>query len=324
MPDPDWEVVVVSHRGQAAGYPENTLAAFRNAAKLGFSAIEIDLRATSDGEIVIMHDESVDRTTDGSGEVSALTFAEIRSLDAGSHMDARFADQKVPTYTEVLETLRGTGTKLVLDIKPGDMLDNERVVRLTERYGAVLDVLVGPRSLDDLRDFKRLNPNLRTLGLVPGPEFETPDVAAIEEFALAGADMIRLWPPWIFADRDREPTPGRSAIIERMHGLGKPVWTTADVLYRDIDPEHPREDLAELIRLGVNGIMTDVPELCRDVIAATRVSLPGYRSCVRGSASHQTTGCSPSPAGGSAASATRAFRSFSRPGLVRGKRAWWQ
>jgi glycerophosphoryl diester phosphodiesterase len=142
-------------------------------------------------------------------------------------------------------------------------------VRLTERAGAVLDVIVGPRNMADLRDFKKLNPNLRALALVPGPEFEPPDVEAIEEFARAGADMIRLWPPWIFTDRDHGGQPRRSPLIERLHELGKPAWTTADTLYQDIDPDHPREDLSELIRLGVNGIITDVPELTRELLSAT-------------------------------------------------------
>jgi len=154
----------------------------------------------------------------------------------------------------------------VLDIKPGDALDNERVVRLTEQSGAVLDVIVGPRNMTDLLDFKSLNPNLRTLALVPGPEFDPPDATAIEEFAGAGADIIRLWPSWIFTDRDHDQGAGRSPLIERLHDLGKPVWTTADTLYKDIDPDHPREDLSELIRLGVNGIITDVPDLTRELL----------------------------------------------------------
>jgi glycerophosphoryl diester phosphodiesterase len=67
---PRSDVVVVVHRGMAAGFPENTLAAFRSAVALGFSAIEIDLRATIDGHIVVMHDDSVDRTTNGSGALT--------------------------------------------------------------------------------------------------------------------------------------------------------------------------------------------------------------------------------------------------------------
>ena len=267
MSTPHGDVVVVVHRGMAAGFPENTLAAYRNSVSLGFSAIEVDLRATADGHIVVMHDDTVDRTTNGSGRVDQMTLAEIKSLDAGSYLDPKFADLRVPTYQEVLEALRGSGVRLVLDIKENEALDNERVVRLTERYGAIHDVLVGPRSVTALRRFKRLNPTLRTLGLVPGPEFEPPDPGAIEEFALAGADLIRLWPSWIFSDRGPRTGSGNSKLIERLHGLGKPVWTTADTLYRDIDPDRPREDLRELVRLGVDGIITDLPELCRDVLS---------------------------------------------------------
>jgi glycerophosphoryl diester phosphodiesterase len=139
---------------------------------------------------------------------------------------------------------------------------------MTEQHGATLDVIVGPRSLADLHEFKRLNPNLRTLGLVPGEEFAPPDHDAVEEFARSGADIIRLWPPWIFTDRDHSAAGETSGLIEHMHQLGKPVWTTADILYRDINPDYPRDDLAELVRLGVNGILTDVPELLRDLLAA--------------------------------------------------------
>lgn len=267
MSAPHGNVVVVAHRGMAAGFPENTLAAYRNAVSLGLSAIEIDLRATADGHIVVMHDDTVDRTTNGSGRVDQMTLAEIKSLDAGSYIDPKFADLRIPTYQEVLEALRGSGVRLVLDIKEDDALDNERVVRLTERYGAIHDVLVGPRSVTGLQRFKRLNPTLRTLGLVPGPEFEPPDPGAIEGFALAGADVIRLWPSWIFSDRGPGAGSGNSKLIERLHDLGKPVWTTADTLYRDIDPDRPREELRELVRLGVDGIITDLPELCRDVLS---------------------------------------------------------
>jgi glycerophosphoryl diester phosphodiesterase len=272
-----WDVLVVAHRGIVSGFPENTIAAYRAAMDRGFSAIEVDLRATADGGIVVMHDDDVDRTTNGHGRVSELTFDEIRSLDAGSYVSPEFAGQQVPTFGEVLEAVRGSGVKLVLDIKPSPQLDHQRIVELTEEYRATLDVIVGPRSIDDLRDFKRLNPNLRTLGLVPGEEFAAPDPAVAEEFARAGADIIRLWPPWIFTDRDQAAAAATSPLVERMHQLGKPVWTTADIAYRDISPDRPREDLAELVRLGVSGILTDVPDLLREVLAARRAeNAAGY------------------------------------------------
>ncbi len=235
LPWPAWSVVLVGHRGIAPGYPENTLAAYRNNIELGVDMIEIDLRGTQDGEVVVLHDETVDRTTDGEGDVAALTLAEVKELDAGSYVSQEFAGERIPTYEEVLELVQGTDVKLLLDIKESEVLDKERIVRLTEAFGAELDVIVGLRSLEDLAEFRALNPNLRTLGFIPS-------IVDMDEFAEAGVDILRLWPAWILAD----PT-----IVEEAHRLGKPVWSTSG--------EAGREELADLIKLGVNGFLTDVP-----------------------------------------------------------------
>ncbi len=225
------KVAFVAHRGGIVkGYPENTIAAYRRAVSLGVHAIEIDLRGTSDGEIVIMHDETLDRTTNGKGKVSDHTLAELRKLDAGG-------GERIPTYEEVLKIVAGTGVQLLLDIKEGRSLDKDKVVRLTERHHAVLNVIVGPRSLDDLRAFQSLNPNLRTLGFVPA-------LASIEPFVAAGVGIVRLWPDWIKAD------PG---LVDRVHALGRPVWVTAG--------DAPRGDLEKLVSLGVDGILSDFPEM---------------------------------------------------------------
>lgn len=266
MTRPEREVVIAAHRGMAAGYPENTLAAFRHSVSAGFPVIEVDLRATADGHIVILHDETVDRTTDGTGEVGRMTLAEVRSLDAGSHAGPRFAGEPVPTYSETLEALSGLGATLILDIKQEAMLDNEHVARLAGQHGEDPGVIIAARSITDLLDFRRLSPRLRSLGLVAGPESGPPDPAAIEEFVQAGADIIRLWPQWILASQDTPP--GQSPLVQRLHGLGKPAWATADTLYGDISPDHPREDLTGLVRLGIDGIITNLPELLRDVLAA--------------------------------------------------------
>jgi glycerophosphoryl diester phosphodiesterase len=267
MTKPKPQVVIAAHRGMAAGYPENTLAAFRHSVEAGFPVIEVDLRATADGHIVIMHDETVDRTTSGTGEVSQMTLAEVKSLDAGSHAGPRFAGEPVPTYPETLQALRGLGATLILDIKQNAMLDHEHIARLTGQHGEDPGVIIAARSVTDLLDFRRLRPGLRTLGLVPGPESGPPDPAAIEEFARAGAGIIRLWPQWIFASGQDAP-PGPSPLVQRLHDLGTPAWATADTLYGDISPDHPREDLTELVRLGTDGIITNLPELLRDVLEA--------------------------------------------------------
>lgn len=120
-------------------------------------------------------------------------------------------------------------------------------------------MIIAARSITDLRDFKRLSPGLTTLGLLPGPESSPPDPAAIEEFAQVGADIIRLWPQWILASRSQDTPPEQSPLIQRLHDLGKPAWATADTLYGDISSDRPREDLTELVRLGINGIITNLP-----------------------------------------------------------------
>jgi glycerophosphoryl diester phosphodiesterase len=162
MTRPKPQVVIAAHRGMAAGYPENTLAAFRHSASAGFPVIEVDLRATADGHIVIMHDETVDRTTDGTGEAGRMTLAEIRSLDAGSHAGPQFAGEPVPTCPETLQALRGLGATLILDIKQEAMPGNEHVVRLAEEHREDAGVIVAARSITDLLDYRRLSPGLRT------------------------------------------------------------------------------------------------------------------------------------------------------------------
>ena len=93
----DGKVVNIAHRGGIIeGYPENTLAAFRRAIAFGAEVIEIDIRGTKDGEVVILHDETLDRTTNGKGSVTNYTLEELKEFDAG-------CGERIPTYEEVLE-----------------------------------------------------------------------------------------------------------------------------------------------------------------------------------------------------------------------------
>ena len=261
---PQWDVVLVAHRGLAPGLPENTMAAFEHVIARGVGVIEIDLRGTADGEVVVMHDETVDRTTDGTGAVTDLTMAEIAALDAGAHAGEAYAGEHVPTYEEVLALAQDHGVMLLLDIKLSDTLDRERIVRLTEAHDAVLNVIVGVRSLEDLAEFRALNPNLRTLGFIPDPQ-------SIDAFAEAGVEIIRLWPQWIRGEDSeaRGAIPEACAgvpgcLVEQVRAHGRPVWSTAG--------EAPREELVELISLGANGILTDVPDVMAELLSDIEAS----------------------------------------------------
>src|SRR5213594_3703990 len=88
--------LVIAHRGASAAAPESTLAAFRLAAKLGADGIELDVRGTADGQLVVIHDASVDRTTDGSGKIAALTLEQLHRFDAGRKFGPSFRGERIP------------------------------------------------------------------------------------------------------------------------------------------------------------------------------------------------------------------------------------
>lgn len=96
---------IFAHRGSRINRPENTLIAFEEALRVGVDGIELDVQLTKDGEIVVIHDETVDRTTSGKGYVGDMTLAELKQLDAGSWFDEMYADQTIPTLEEVFELL---------------------------------------------------------------------------------------------------------------------------------------------------------------------------------------------------------------------------
>lgn len=127
---------VCAHRGGGATHPENTLPALREAVRLGVPMVEFDLALTRDGELVLMHDRTVDRTTDGKGRVSDFTLAELKKLDAGARLAPRFAGTRVPTFAEALEVLPRT-IWLNIDLKE-DGRFGERTAEAVRRIVAQL------------------------------------------------------------------------------------------------------------------------------------------------------------------------------------------
>ena len=129
------QIVVVSHRGEHLAHPENTVPAFQAAIEAGADFFELDIRTTSDGRLVLMHDATVDRTTDGKGKVRELTFDQIRGLDAGARFAPKFAGTRVPTLEEALNLAHGkigvyldckqlSPADLVAALRKTDMLKN--------------------------------------------------------------------------------------------------------------------------------------------------------------------------------------------------------
>jgi glycerophosphoryl diester phosphodiesterase len=114
---------VLAHRGGGALAPENTMAAIRTGLAAGFRAVEFDVMLSADGEPVLIHDETLDRTTDGRGAVAARTVAELERLDAGSWYSARFAGERIPRLDRVADYCRAHGIWMNVEIKPSTGAD---------------------------------------------------------------------------------------------------------------------------------------------------------------------------------------------------------
>jgi glycerophosphoryl diester phosphodiesterase len=152
------KVVAISHRGEHLHHPENTIPAFEEAIRVGADFFELDVQTTSDGKLVLSHDSKVDRRTNGQGEISKMTFDEVRALDAGSKSGAEFAGTKVPTFDEALELARGK-IGIYVDVKHASPKD---VVSHIEAHGMV-DHVVIYCGLQFSKEVQKLNPKLKAM-----------------------------------------------------------------------------------------------------------------------------------------------------------------
>lgn len=150
--------IICAHRGNSAHCPENTLAAIASAAELGIPMTEIDVRRTADGHIVLMHDESVDRTTDGSGRVAELSLAQIRGFDAGSWKAPEFAEERVPTLAEVLDLCRERGVFLCIEIKQKGIVP--QVTDLVRDAGMVEGAVIISFDFDTVVELRGASPTI--------------------------------------------------------------------------------------------------------------------------------------------------------------------
>lgn len=189
---------IVAHRGAMHDTPENTMAAFERAVELGADIVEVDVRTSADGHLYVIHDSTVNRTTDGEGPGSDLTMAELQALDAGSWFDASFAGLRIPSLAEVLEWGKGR-TTILLDLKESGPDFADAVADTVRAHGDPEAVVIGVRSPMQAREFRARLPESRQLAFMRSPDL-------IEEFAEEGVEVLRLWLRWIHADAD---LPGR-------------------------------------------------------------------------------------------------------------------
>jgi len=228
---------VVAHRGAGDLAPENTLAAIRTGIELGVDVVEVDVRTTADRELVLMHDDTVDRTTDGSGAVSQFTAAQIAALDAGSKFSAQYAGERVPTLAAALDLCRGK-IGIYLDIKQASL---ERVIALLRERDMVGDAIAYIYRPIQAVERKRLEPRL---AIMPGPG-EWLAVQGLPEVVARSLEAEYL---------DSHVLYWSKQAVESAHRGGARVCV--DIM----GPTDNEQGWRSAMDLGVDGMQTDRPE----------------------------------------------------------------
>jgi len=239
-------VLVLGHRGAPEAAPENTIPSFLAALELGADGVELDIVKTADGELVVIHDFEVDRVTDGTGDVREMTLEEVKALDAGSWFSEEFGGTRIPTLAEVFDAL------------PSDVPVNIEIKSVslgTDGIEKVLAAFVAERALHDrivvssfnpisLWRVKRADPDIPT-ALLYAPELPT--------FLADGWGIPIVLPDALHPEKSMVD----AAYVQEAHSRGQRVnvWTVND-----------SAEMARLIGLGVDGIITDRPDLVRALL----------------------------------------------------------
>jgi glycerophosphoryl diester phosphodiesterase len=230
-------VLAIAHRGASAITPENTKLAFIKALDLGADAIEFDVQLTLDDVPIVFHDETLDRTTNGSGRVNETDFATIAELDAGSWFSASFKGVEVPTFEEILTTLGGKAL-LNVELKPDERVEslNRRIVTAVARFELFESVIFSSFQADALRSMRILVPDARIGVLCEMGGLD----AALALAAELGAEALH--PAVAMVDRE---------LVEAAHARSLAVyaWTA-----------NSHGEIKLLRALGVDGIFTDHPD----------------------------------------------------------------
>ena len=240
--------LVIGHRGAMGYRPENTLVSYAHALELGADWIELDVHLTKDGQLAVLHDEKVDRTTNGTGLVKDHTMAELKQLDAGAKFASEYAGERIPTLDEVLAWAAERGTVVDIEIKNAPVFYEgiERaVVEALGRTGMTERAIVISFDHPAVKRVKGINPRIATGVLYAGRPVDGVTLAR-----QANADA--LLPQWSYV---------RAEDVRAAHAAGLAVapWATSDP-----------EILRKLIADGVDAIGTNHPDVLRTVVDAAQ------------------------------------------------------
>ncbi len=229
--------VRIAHRGASMIAPENTLAAFNKAIEIGVDAVELDLHGTADGEIVVIHDSSLDRTTNMRGPVNQTTLETIKQADAGSWFNQQFAGEPVPTLAEVLECITDE-TMAVLEIK--DSMISEAVVEKVREMNLLERIVIISFHISVIESVRQLESRIPTGYLIGSNNDDPCPIQLCQQISSLGSSLLNVNHHLITAEFAHE-------ICKR--GISLWSWTVDDV-----------DQMREMLAYGVQGITSNHPD----------------------------------------------------------------
>lgn len=236
------QVSNVAHRGATAYTPENTIAAFDLAVDMKADYIEIDVQRSKDGELVLIHDTTVDRTTDGTGKVGDLTLEQLRSLDAGSWKGEQFAGEPIPTFEEILDHYHGK-IGILIELKAPELypgIEEQVAAALIERNlhkPQNEKIIIQSFNFESIKKMDQLLPKV-PIGVLTSNRADT-TLQALQEFS--------TYADWF------NPSYGivTEELVNQVHSLGMQIgsWTVRS-----------KEAADFLFEMGVDAIISDYPD----------------------------------------------------------------
>jgi lipoteichoic acid synthase len=230
---PPARVLVVAHRGNSMHLPENTMLAISSAFDVGADIVEVDVRLSRDGVPVVIHNDTLEETTDGRGLVVEKTLAELKTLDAGAWKNPRFKGERIPKFEEALEAARGRG-RLLIDVNAEGIA--YLIARIYRRLAIPeVDAVIGAWTSAQINEFAQAMPGALILHSSGAPDHS--DFDGFKALGARGFEIGDCWPP-------------RFIQAARRNGMTVIAYTVND-----------EGTMRRLIRMGVDGIETDDPEL---------------------------------------------------------------
>lgn len=239
-------VWVVAHRGFSGAAPENTMAAFKKAMEVGSDMIECDVHLSRDGEVVVIHDDTLKRTTNGDGRVRDFTLRELKRLDAGAWFGAQFSGEKIPTLKQVLELTRGK-IPLQIELKEDDLGQPallelvDRSFQEVEKAGMLDQVLFSSFNRSAIERIREKNPN-HPLALIHNKPWNS-----LQE--------ITGGTPFPLLSCSGKVLNSNNASRARQQGVRILVWTL-----------NTEEQMEHFLKVGVDGIVTNYPDRLINVL----------------------------------------------------------